>query len=489
MQTLAGWKLPRSEKSWKNAKKAHKATINALKAREEWWSLNLGEKFGGGTYDLRETASFEIDENRPIGEGPVVGKYDADEASLFWYKYSGGKDEQLENFLTRRSKLTHEEKLSELDRDIEEAERRKKSLALNVNKVIAREQRKLAAPGELDSLVGGRERRMYTSAILIQRCIRGTLARRRVAQQMSNVRVAGALQMLVQELGGKKGTADAAGALGTVLGSILQGQVGNTNAVNALPKPPLYGNKNTTPPEETKTRSLFHSETKRFHNNERKNEDTPVSSIYTAVSSTPTRNYGGINNSNNSNPSSPAVNSTINQYGASASPGHGLRIQTRGVEGLMAPTPLITGMLVDVDMGLGAADKPKVWTPAKILSINPSGDVTVEFDSDGQKMNGVIQDRIRIRGGMATPSTALLERRLSGADSTQDLKAETPFEESKGIFTPNTMTLDAMNTTQSTINTGRTLSRGNSYRSMTDSLAQKQMLDDSAVLEVRHCEE
>ena len=43
-RTLAGWKLPRTEKSWTNAKKAHKATINALKAREEWWSLSLGEK-------------------------------------------------------------------------------------------------------------------------------------------------------------------------------------------------------------------------------------------------------------------------------------------------------------------------------------------------------------------------------------------------------------------------------------------------------------
>jgi len=486
-EMLAGWKLPRSEKSWRNAKKAHKATINALKAREEWWSLNLGEKFGGGTYDLRETASFEIDEDRPVGDGPVVGKYDADEASLFWYKYSGGQDEQLENFLTRRSKLTHEEKLNELDREIEEAERRKKSLALNVSKVIAREQRKLAAPGELDSLLGGRERRVYTSATLIQRCIRGTLARRRVARQISNVRVAGALQMLVQELGGNKGTADAAGALGTVLGSILQGQHGGGGA--ALPRPPLYQANNLAKkesPEEAKnndannTPSLFYSDTKRTTRGrgERKSDDTPVSSIYSA--STPTR--GALN----SNPSSPAVNSTINQYGASGSPG-GLRVQTRGAaDGLMAPTPLITGMLVDVDMGLGAAHKPKVWTPAKILSINPAGDVTVEFDSDGQTMNGVIQDRIRIRGGLATPSTALLERRLSGAgSSTEDLKdsASTPMEESKGIFTPNTITLDAMNNTQSTVNTGRTLSRGNSYRSMTDSLAQKQMLDDSAVLE------
>ena len=176
-----------------------------------------------------------------------------------------------------------------------------------------------------------------------------------------------------------------------------------------------------------------------------------------------------------SNPSSPALYSSIHEYGA------GLSVVTRGEEGLPAPTPLITGLLVDVDMGLGAADKPKVWTPAKILAINPAGDVTVEFD-DGATMTGVRQERVRMRVSAGlTPSTALLERRMQSQNP--DDSRSTPAQESKGIHTPNTLTLEALNQTQSTIGTGRSLSRGNSYRSMTDSIAQKNMLDDTAVID------
>ena len=104
------------------------------------------------------------------------------------------------------SQLTQEEKLQELDYEIEEKDKRVKNLAINVNKVIAREQRKLSAPEELDNLKGGRQRKIFGAAVKIQACMRGTLARRHVAQQMSNVRVAGALQMLVQELGGSTAT-------------------------------------------------------------------------------------------------------------------------------------------------------------------------------------------------------------------------------------------------------------------------------------------
>ena len=106
-----------------------------------------------------------------MSAGPSVGKYDADEASLFWYKYSGGDDDALEKLLARRSKLTQEEKLQELDYEIDEKDRRVKNLAVNINKVIAREQRKLSAPEELDNLKGGRQRRIQGAAVKIQvRC-------------------------------------------------------------------------------------------------------------------------------------------------------------------------------------------------------------------------------------------------------------------------------------------------------------------------------
>ena len=235
-----------------------------------------------------------------------------------------------------------------------------------------------------------------------------------------------------------------------------------------MPRHPLPKAATSKKIGETKsnTRSLFHGETKSHAG-----ESTPVSTVFSA--STPQRVPPS------SNPSSPALYSAIHEYGA------GLSVVTRGTseDGLPAPTPLITGLLVDVDMGLGAADKPKVWTPAKILSINPTGDVTVEFD-DGNTMNGIRQERVRIKGGFtATPSTALLERRMQ---SSQNNTSSTPAQESKGIHTPNTLTLEAMNQTQSTIASSRSLSRGNSYRSMTDSVAQKNMLDDTAVLEALH---
>ena len=87
---------------------------------------------------------------------------------------------------------------------------------------------------------------------------------------------------------------------------------------------------------------------------------------------------------------------------------------------------------------------------------------------------------MRVSAGL-TPSTALLERRMQSQNP--DDSRSTPAQESKGIHTPNTLTLEALNQTQSTIGTGRSLSRGNSYRSMTDSIAQKNMLDDTAVID------
>jgi hypothetical protein len=104
---------------------------------------------------------------------------------------------------------------------------------------------------------------------------------------MSNVRVAGALQMLVQELGGSKATAGAAGALGSVLGAILQGNnndnnndtgVGNngfgrpsSSAVPPLPKPPL-----PSKAPHSYTRSLFHGETKSQASESQAQQQTPI---------------------------------------------------------------------------------------------------------------------------------------------------------------------------------------------------------------------
>lgn len=170
-KVLSGWRLPRSDKSWAKAKKAHESTVNALSKKEEWWSLNLGEKFGGGTYDLREMADFDVD-NEDGEVGPMVGKYDADESSLFWYLHAtrdpaaverGGDDgvrAGMDEFIYERTKTTGGEKMEAVDAVLAESKKRERMLALNVNKVLGREQQMRAAPGALGAMKEGRAKRM-----------------------------------------------------------------------------------------------------------------------------------------------------------------------------------------------------------------------------------------------------------------------------------------------------------------------------------------
>ena len=459
---MAGWKLPRSEKSLARSKRAHKATLNALKAREQWWSLHMGEKFGGGTFDLREVCDFQVEDGAISrrGDERVAGKYDADEASLLWYEYAGGHDENVEKLLHGRTKVREEERMGYLDEEIEGRLKRQEALKINITKCLAREQTKMRAPGKLEGIVGDRKRKLDGAAVCIQRMVRGASARKVVSRQISNFRVAGALQMLVQELGGGGGAKEGAGSLngaadvlGGVLGSILGGGGGGGGGLglglglggSAAAARPASGWNGST--------SLFQGRGGGKANN----------------SSVPKKGGSG------SAPPSPAVYSRINQYlsetpssNAEGEAGHPSLPSTGG------RTPLMKGMLVDVDLGLGAHDKPKAWTPAKIVSVNAGGDVTVEFKKDGGVMNGVRQERVRIRD--VTPSTAYLERR--GRETTASATA-TPSTEAKGIFTPNTATL-----------VGETKGGGGgggsaysaSGEENGEGKMQRHMLDDSAVL-------
>ena len=274
--------------------------------------------------------------------------------------------------------------------------------------MFARHQRLVAAPEALKAMRDDREGKISNAAIKLQSQFRGIRDRQMVGKKISQVRVAGALQLLVNELSGNGGGAggsnknvgDVAGVLGGLLGvSAVASNVNNNNNNN-------NNDNETTPPG---NRSLFQSTIKKpprvptanittttmttnlISNSSSKLSMLTAESKYTTPTPTPTKH-------------SEEKTNKINR----------LRVDTKDPNDV--PTPLMKGMLVDVDLGLGAADKPKVWTPARIVGINTAGDCTVEFERDKSTMSGVLQARVRMRPvpslmGGATPSTAVLERR------------------------------------------------------------------------------
>ena len=463
---LSGWRLPREGAAWSKSKKAHDSTINALSKREEWWSLNLGEKYGGGTFDLRGVCDFDVDSEEAVG--PMVGKYDEDESSLFWYMYSlkraegggGSGAEKLAEKLYERTKLGEGEKIGVVDGHLREREKRIRGLGLGINKVLGREQQLRAAPGTLKGMKEGRANKIFSAAVAVQRMSRGVIERKRVGQMLSNVRVAGALKLLVEEMGGGGG--------GGNLGAVLSGILGPQNATATAPRASKREEKVVEEKEEKSgSRSLFWTAERKTGGRESKYSTpssvagTPVrekksstsvlgDTLLTSVTSVSSLGMGG-GVGGGSVPSSPALFGAINEVGA------GLRIETK--EEGQSETPLMRGMLVNVDVGLGSADKPSVWKNAKVVRVNGGGDISVEFDEDGRVLDGVRKERVRGRmGSGGTPSTMLLERRKR-------------ISEGK---TPTTVELERGGSYRSLEETGE----GESKAGMNGS-----MLDDSLVLE------
>jgi len=493
-ELLSGYKLPRSQKAIERSKRAHQQTLNAMEKSGEWWSVNLENQLGGGTVDLRHVApdvnAFdEWKEGKEKGN-PTVDRYNDDEASLFWYaKCVAGREEeklgkkgvQVKEELFRRTRLTGEAKSAILDAECNNVEKRKSMLTLNIHKVFARHQRLIAAPEALKAMKDGREGRVNDAAVKLQSQFRGIRDRREVGKKLSQSRVAGALQLLVNELSGNggnnradKNVSDVAGVLGGLLG--VSSNV-TTTATTTNP-----------PAEKYETRSLFGSTVKKPP---RHTQSTIASASASASASATATNLVSntrktTNLANESKFTTPNASPVKHRTATTSTPN--LTVQTRDPD--LAPTPLMRGMLVDVDLGLGAADKPKVWTPARILSINPSGDCTVEFDKDGNTMSGILQNRVRMRAvPMLTPSTAVLERRQMREEKDNSYTPMTYSEakiSSSNTLSTSIMTVDTPEYKDTPMNIAtnekKMMSRENSYRSVltTDN---KPMLDDSAVMQ------
>ena len=376
---MKGWKIPESQRGRARAEKMHKDTLRALKDREEWYSLNVGAEFGGGRVDLRTVAEGEVEvENHN-------SIYDEDDKSMFWWIYSSKENAAQGGgvHLRRRAKESPGSRLERMDESISESRKRGMELQKGIVRRLAREQRLLKAPEELDRIQGGRAKKLHDAAVQLQRVFRGGAVRYEVKRELKEMRVKGALEMIVRELGG----GEVSGGLGGLLGGLGFGGAGAGAG---------------------KTTGLFRGTKKAWEGGfmatkeiSKKNANTwagagisedPVSSNL----STPLR---GDKKGNTSLPGTPSVIKNI-QVAAEPTPSDRsrLEVKTRGVEmGLGTETPIMVNMLVDVDLGLGSLNKPNKWTPGKVVSVGPRG-VEVEFD-DGDRMGGLDRGRVRIRGG------------------------------------------------------------------------------------------
>jgi len=431
-EVMRGWKIPESQRGRARAFKMHNDTMRAMRDREEWYSLNVGAQFGGGRVDLRTVA--EVDVEGEMKE-ESMGMYDEDDKSMFWWIYcSQGRDTGSNSSLLRlRTKEGSEGRIERMDEGIEESRKRGMELEKGIVRRLAREQRLMKAPEELDRIQGGRVRKLYNAAVHLQRIFRGGAVRTEVRRELKERRVKGALEMIVRELGGGevKGLGGLLGGLG--LGG---GGGGGGLTMGGGGKSLFGGTKIAWGAGASKTQkgsgkgNVFGKGTAKTWGGEGK----------TGGNSAPSTPARGEAKGENSLPGTPSAISAIQV--ASGTPAT-LEVKTRGADmGLGSVTPIMVNMLIDVDLGLGSHNKPHKWTPGKVVGVGPRG-VEVEFE-DGDRMKGVDRGRVRVRGG--TPDTGLLERRLAAGRGEEGKVGwglgETPVSEVSG--TPSTVQLERM---------------------------------------------
>jgi hypothetical protein len=194
----AFWQLPTSLDAQSRALRAHRSTKAAVTGDACWWKVRLAQDGSCTPCDIRTM----LTSRHAFCKYAASTEVDDDEASLWWHAFAqngSDRDSTLGEVLYDRVRAGAIEQRRRTDHDLD---RRSAALTLNANRlleqVVQRQRAAAAGPGRRFG-VGSRERQ-HNAAVLLQCRARGWLSRQRVALLRAEVRVYGAMQVLISEL-------------------------------------------------------------------------------------------------------------------------------------------------------------------------------------------------------------------------------------------------------------------------------------------------